>query len=232
MITFGQLKKLSRLYVPTAKKQIADDDILEYLINQSVVDIVSDLKLLKKNAVFDVVAGQSDYDISSLVNDFILMDKPGLKYYDGSQWVGKQQFVAVTEEYLDIHYPLWRSSASGTPQYYFKKDSVITVYPTPNATTLNGFSLFYCNKPTQMTNDSDYPFTGNNPAVEEYSVLWKAILLKTRSLMGTFVGDEQTESLADQKYMIELERRRKDLKRRPDIETSDELEMSSYGFNY
>src|SRR3990172_4144663 len=110
-MTLDNLKILARAYVPGAKVNVISDSILELLLNAGAVEVAALTVCLKTNKKFDIEADKSEYNLSSVLGDFLVMDDPGVYWYNGSSW---KQLHPKTIKWLDENRPNWRDQTSGS----------------------------------------------------------------------------------------------------------------------
>ena len=157
-MTLAQLKQISRSKIPGCTTQAVSHALLTLILNNACDDIAAFTVCLPANKTFDVVADQEEYPLSSNIGDFLTMDKDGLWWYDGSQWM---QVDARTREWLNKNRPTWRDLDSDDPQDYSVEGDTLLVSPPPNTDLTDGFKLYYGKTPTYMVGEGTFPFSGS-----------------------------------------------------------------------
>jgi len=213
-MTRSDLRALARLTVSGAKKGVVSNTNLNLLIELGILDLANFSVCLKKNATFTVTAETADYVISTELTDYLTMDKPGLWWYDGSNW---KQLDAVTFAYLDENFPLWRDDSSDNPLRYSLNGDIITVHPKPDTTLAAGFKLYYGHKPTRMTNDNHYPFVGSTTERPHLSIFDDAILKYLKWKLEPMINKDATVNFNEQAYIKERREKKALFNRRSDI---------------
>ena len=97
-MTLSELRSLLRLYVPHALTSVITDIQLNLILNEGVNDIASRTLCLPADTKFNAVADQQDYDLSSVVSRFLVIDKEGLFWTNGTRY---KQLLPKTMKWLD-----------------------------------------------------------------------------------------------------------------------------------
>lgn len=216
-MNFGNLKILARACVPAAKANKIDDVQLALILNNGKNDVALKTICLKKNEKFDAVAEQKEYLLSTVLTDFLIIDKSGLWWSNGSQY---RQLEPYTLKKLDEDFPYWRDASSGSPQRYSIDGNVITVHPKPNITLTSGFWIYYGAKSLSMSADSDYTFSGSIE-IPHLSILDDAILDYWKWQAYKITGEkEDVIRAAKDDYLREIEDKIFLLNKRIDISAS------------
>lgn len=222
-MTLGNLKTLIRAFQPTAHTSKLDDTILELLINQGVIDVAAYTKCLKGNKKIDVAENVFEYALSEKVTDYLYPDKPGLFWYDGTDW---QDLYTFTLKRLDNEHPLWRDLDAADPLRYSIDGDILTVSPTPDTALSEGFWLYYVKKPVAMTADDQYPFSGTTTEYPHLSIFDMAIVYYVLwKLSPAFNTKEESYIYNQKRYDAEREEKRKLFNRRPDIVSNARMEI-------
>ena len=115
------LRALCRSMIPGCKVDVVPDTVLDLLINEGVKDIAAYTKCLPTNKRFNAVASQgtalNPYVLSSVIGDYLVVDKPGLWWNQGT--VAAPDYKKLnprTQEWLDGNRPNWRDIDDGYPQ--------------------------------------------------------------------------------------------------------------------
>lgn len=214
------LLKLARAYIPGAKPQSIDDTTMTLILNQAALDIAAFTCCLKANKKFDVEASTQEYALSTKIGDYLTPDKSGLWWYNGTKWT---QLDARTLEWFDINRPNWRDLSAGTPQEYAIEGDTIIVVPKPVTALSSGFWLYYGKKPTDMSANSNFPFTGSNVEMTQLSIFDDAILKFAKWKIEPMINKDQDANLSMQEYLQERAEKKALLYRRPDIASKTQM---------
>lgn len=221
-MNLGNLITLARLYVPEANTNKVSDTNLTLLLNEGAKDVAARTICLKTNATFDVAASTATYNLSSKVTSFLVIDTPGLYWYDGSNW---KKLTPYTLAGLDKDYPYWRDDSAADPLRYSVDGDIITIHPTPDTALTNGFKIYYGKKPTVMSSSDHYPF-GTTVEIPHLAILSDTILAYVKWKLTQPVGKEFAETnQAKYEYLSDIEGKKKMLSRRPDIITNSSAIM-------
>lgn len=198
-----------------------DAVLLDKIINSMVTEIAAYVVAIKTNDTFNVTAETGTYDLSTILPSFLSPDKPGLWWNDGTQW---KKVYPRTLKWLDTNRPNWRNLSSGNPKDFSIDGNVLTIVPTPNTTLANGFKFYYGKKPTPMTSDGHYPFSGSTTEYVYLSVFDWAIVNGVRWRLKPMLGQYRDEFNQDrQLYLDERERAFSVFKKRPDISSDAKM---------
>ena len=214
------LKLLARAYVPGAKEtDVVTDPVLTLLLNQGVVDIATKTACLKKSKTFTVTADDYDYSLSSVLGDYLTMDKPGIWWNAGTvaspNW---QKLDPRTMKYFDTNSPSWRDDDSDDPLEYSIEGDVLTLRPTPDTTLANGLWVYYGAMPIAMSAGAHFPFTGTSTEYTHLSIFDDAILAFVEWKLQKALNKGQDPYAAKAKaYLGILETKEVLFKRRLDI---------------
>lgn len=221
-MTLNQFKTLARAFTPGSKANNVKNPVLELIINQGAKDVAAYAIALKTNKKFNITAEQKEYNLSSVIGDFLVPDKPGLWWYNGSQW---RQLHAKTLEEFDNKFPTWRDEPSGDPLDYSIDADILTLRPTPGTTLANGLWLYYGRSSVNMTAAGHYPFSGSTTEYTHLSVFdsaieawneWKIKKILNKGLDDFRVGENNYIRTREEKFGL--------FKRRPDISSKAKLQ--------
>lgn len=125
--------------------QITDDDILRW-VNDAMRDIALKNNLLPVKSSTALVAGQQDY---TLPTDLVTLDT--IRYGTTKLQPLSQQ---EADEFMDT-----TTTNTGTPLYYSRWGSTISLYPIPDSSAVSGGSLalYYNREPNAVTDLSSTP---------------------------------------------------------------------------
>jgi len=206
-------RKMARLIVPGAKISVITNTELDLVLNQATLDVARRTKCLATNETFDVEADEDEYNLSTELTRFLLPDKSGLYWYDGSDW---KQVYARTQKWMDTNKSAWRDDSSGDPYYYFIKGDILTVNPPPDTDLTDGFKFHFFQKPQVMTTGSHYPF-GHSSEIARLTILDEVILLYWRIEALKILNKHTEATNAFKEYLVKIDEKIGLLKERPDI---------------
>jgi hypothetical protein len=201
---------------------MADADI-DIVLNMAVDDIAAYTACLKANKKFNAVASQSEYNLSTVIGNYLVMDKPGLWWYDGSAW---KQINSTTLKGLDNNKYSWRGSSAGSPEDYSIDGDVLTITPAPSSSGTEYFWLYYGKIPTAMSAEASYPFSGTTTEFTHLRVFDRAILRYAKSMLSPALNKLNEENLTWQEYLAAREEALYLFKRRPDIAANSQSRMT------
>jgi hypothetical protein len=213
-MTLLQLMNIARATIPGAKPNVIDDTTLILLLNNATTDIVVNTKCLPTNKKFNVVASQQTYSLTSAIGNFLLPDKSGLWWNNGTQFT---QLYAKTLKWLDRNYGNWRSLDVGNPIYYTIDGDLITVVQTPNTSLASGFWLYYIAAPTFMASPGDFPFVGNAVEQPRLRVFDEAIMKYAKWKISPMINQDTQQDMTKLDYDAELLSKKKIFHERPDV---------------
>lgn len=122
--------------------QLADAAILRW-INDGQREIVNSNPILRATKLSDIVAGQQDY---SFPNDKVL----AIEALYVSGYPIKNVSPQAAREYIISIDPTAMLNAE-RPEVWYERAGVITFYPVPNKTIINGLKMEYVKVPTNIT---------------------------------------------------------------------------------
>lgn len=221
-MTLVNLRNLARAMIPGAKSQVIDGPTLDLILNEGVKDIVAYTLCLKANKKFNVVAGQSEYILSSVIGDYLSPDKSGLWWDNGTKW---QVLYPRTLKYLDEFRPNWRDMENANPMEYSIEADILTISPPPETALTNGFWFYYVKQATSMTQDTDYPFSGSATELTHLSIFDMAIILYARKTISPMLNKDQDANMTMQEYLQEREIKKNQFYKRLDLMNSPEARL-------
>lgn len=221
-MNLAQLRQLGRGMIPGAKIQVIDNPTLDLVLNEGVKDIADYTVCLKTNKKFTVTASQAEYNLSTVLGDYLAVDKSGLWWNNGSIW---RPVYPKTLKWLDDNVPNWRSQGSGSPLNYSIDADILTISPTPAVTLASGFWLYYGKKPTPMTQEDHYPFSGSTTELTHLSKFDFAIILYAKWKLEPILNKDQDANLSMQEYLREREEKTNLLYRRKDIISANDTRL-------
>jgi hypothetical protein len=193
-------------------------------LDEGVKDIASYTLCLKSNKKFDVVANQAEYNLSVEISDYLAVDKSGLWWNNGTTF---KPVNPRTLKWLDINVPNWRNRSSGSPLNYSIDADILTVSPPPETALTDGFWLYYGKKPTPMTENDHYPFSGSTTEFTHLSIFDFAIILFVKMRLEPMLNKNADANLSRQEYLQEREEKKNLFYRRKDISSDNDTRMKA-----
>ncbi len=228
-MTLADLTKYIRMIIPVANNARIPPETLNLVINKAVRAVNSEGKVLTKSGYFNAVADTGEYTISLLssISDFVLVGQSGLWYNKGS--VASPYYVQLEgadKPFLNKKNPNWHTQGSSDPNYAVFESNLITVNPKPSASLTNAFFLpDYVYKPTDMTSNAHYPFSGSTTEYAGLEVLDDAIIAYVRWILGLSIGAKQEGIITLQEYRGTLGEKLRLLRRRPDFQSNRDFRL-------
>jgi len=171
-MNFSSWQSYIRAVIPAATISSVPAAMITQILNSGALDITKKTLCLKKNQKFNVVSGQGQYDLNTILGDYLTPDKSGLYWNNGTEFT--EVFPRTTKE-LDNEYPNWRSLSPGNPQFYSIDENILTVVLTPNTSLVNGFWFYYTPMSTDMVNTGDFPFVGSASEIRRLRIFDEAL---------------------------------------------------------
>lgn len=223
----GNLRAIARSLVPGAKINTISNVRVNLLMEAGILDIALHSKCLPADKKFDIVANQDEYSLTSVIGDFLVMDKSGLWWNVGDadtpDW---QEVYPRTRKRMDRRTPSWRDEDSDDPYEYFIKGDILTIKPTPDTALSDGGLLYYGQKPTAMTTDSQFPFVGTTTERTHLSVFDEVITTYLEWKLGKIVSKGKGKGGVTEKDYLRVRAERIALfNRRPDIAAHRDTKM-------
>ena len=226
----SDILSLARLYVPEVDSTVISDVNVTIILNQAAQKFVYLSEALPSSTLFNAVASQQGYNLSTYVTTYAKPRPEGLWWYDSanSTWT---QLKARTIKWLDENFPKWRDQAAGNPQYYSIDGDEITVHPKPNTSYTNGFKLYHFKVSVDMI-AGYYPFSGSNsvryPFLNNYEEdLIDYYKYRAKQIMG--YGDQAQEAL--DMFTNKALKAKSELLARPDLTDARVKPQTRYGSN-
>lgn len=226
-MNWGEIITHARAGTPYAKIEAASNTIVEALLYSGIIDVARHTKCLPENITFDVTADTYEYLLSANVPRFLLPDRDGLYWNNGTRW---KQLIPKDRKWLDSNITNWRNLDSGDPYYYYIEGNKIGVHPTPDTTLSDGFWLYYFAKPAKQTDPNNYVFEGSSQ-IPNLEILDMAIIKYFRWHILSYLGKNDEYSRAENQYKKELAEKIMLLTERPDIAASPKTRLRGRRIN-
>jgi hypothetical protein len=190
-MTLSQMLAEFRLRIPECTSTRVSDTILTRWLNEAQSIVCRKTGCLKTYSEASTVANQSEYDAP---DDLLMIDPDGgVQYYDASN-TDYYKLQSVTMDWLDQHVGDWRNADAGLPQVYYRRGSVIGLYPKPD-TASDTVRIYYWEDADDMSGDTDEPFSDNESLRPYHDLLL---------LYALYKGQETSDELDKAKYYREL----------------------------
>ncbi len=217
-MNYGEHKTYSRArYVEANTTDITDSTHLR-IYNEGTIEISRFARLFPTSVDFTQTVDQSEYLISTVASDYLLMHESGMWNNEGTQASPNWDWLwESTIKSLDVERPRWRDEGSGVPQYYIIEGDKITIFPKPSTTLTDGLRLYYYKTPTTIDSDDDYPFGGGVeiPHMRIFDeVLYKYYRWRASEILRK---DSQQVKNEENAYLEELSRKIAAYNERPDF---------------
>lgn len=200
-MTLDNFRTLARAYVPGAKISVITNTILNLLINKGVDDVNEAGSLYPGDKKFDITADTADYNLNTILGDFLELDKPGIWWNEGTaaspNWI---QLRPTTIKHLDEFKRNWRDGGSEDPFNYFVRGSTLTLEPKPDTTLTEGLWAYYIKTATVMTAGTQYPFSGSTTEITWLRPVDDAIIDYVRWKLSRPLGKTATGVITRKEY--------------------------------
>ena len=208
-MTRSELKQYALIYTAGAKPNTFTSLVLDLILKKAAEDVAAYCVALPADKKISVVANTEDYNLATLITDFLVVDRPGVWWNAGTgastNW---RQMIPVTTKWLDEKRPNWRSAASGSPQYFILRNNVLKLHPKPNTTLTDGIWVYYGQRPFAVTDDAQYYFYGTTE-YPHLQILDDAILSYFKWKALGALGKDDNYQLAENAYKREREEKRR-----------------------
>ncbi len=219
-MTLSQLRQLGRAMIPGSKG--IDNATFDLILNEGVNDVNTFVVCFKSNGKFNVTAGQSEYNLSIVLTNYLTPDKSCLWWNNGTMW---KPVYPRTLKWLDENVPNWRSLGNGTPLYYSVDGDVLTVSPPPQTTLASGFWFYYGKKATPMTQENHFPFSGTAVEFTHLSMFNMAIIKYLKWVLDPMLNKDGDANLSYQEYLRERAEKKALFERRIDIAHASDVKF-------
>ena len=210
-MNFGNLKTMARGIIPQAKQSVISNTVSDLILNEGANKVAEKLLCLPTNAYFNVVAEQQEYDLSSVVDRYLVAED--LYWYDSANW---KHLYARTREYLNKKFVYWRDDSSGDPLRFFIDNHKLIIHPKPDTAGTSYFRLYYFEGTQTMTTNSHYPM-GHDTEIVRLRGLSDAILFYWRVQALKIIGKAKSDeiAIAEKDFDSEIKKQRLILNRVP-----------------
>lgn len=237
-LTLADLYKWADSVVPEADSSIIPSISTTQLdkrtiFNEAAREFVKIAKPFRKEIKFTCTAGTPSYSISSNITDFAEMREEGMWHLrsDASTnlW---DRLKPITMRKLDQKFSNWRSQAnSDNIRYYWQDGDLLYTFYTPSSTLTNGFLVYYYGASKDMTNTTDYPFTGSATEDIRLSPYEKYLVSYYESQALKIVGYRSDSKNKLQEFIQECIKAKAELQNRRDLAQSSQAQAKT-GMNF
>ena len=175
-MNLGELRSKLKRDIP--ETQGYTDAQMDSELNEGQLEITYLTDCLPTEADFNTTTSET-YALSTIASDFLKIDREGglqIKTLNSNAEFDRMTYRSMED--LDILYPGWRNQDASAPHSYFLRGGNVHIYPKFEVVTLGG-RLYYIQKPTAMSDNSDNPFE-NRSYLEQFHkviVLYAAMVL-------------------------------------------------------
>lgn len=216
-MNFENLKKLGRAYIPGAKTSAVSETNLPIVLNEGALDVAMRLKCLKNFGYFDAVANSESYSLSTLFPRFLAVDEPGIWIKNGTVY---EDMDPTTIKYLDNKYINWRGQSGTLAERYAIHGDLFIPHPYISTAISQGFLMYYCERPSTMSENGHFPFHISSSQTTEradLATLSDLILLYAEWKILKILSKRQDAYEKRNEYLEELELKRPLIETRMDI---------------
>lgn len=117
---------------------IPDATLMSWLLVGDQEVCMDQRLIVQENVSFNAVQGTNTYSLTTLNPLFFDINESymgGLVYYNTSG--SYKRIYPQSKAWLDNNMSQWRTAAQGTPRWYYRSNSSVVVYPTPDNTIKN-----------------------------------------------------------------------------------------------
>lgn len=216
-MNLGNLRTMVRTYNPTAKKNAVSPSVLDLILNNGAKDVASKSICLPANTKFATVADKMEYDLSSILARFLIIDKPGV-WYRESTTEDYRRLRPVTIKWLDERQPNWRDRDSSDPYWYYQHGNALGLVPAPDATISEGIWVYFGQAPESMTESAHFPF-GFDSEITRLQPLSEAVIAYASwKVVKAMHEGQDAYRLGENEYKRTLDETKDEIDRRIDVE--------------
>lgn len=216
-MNFGELKNLSRAYVPQAKATAINDATMGQIINAATADVALRVKAIRTYEDFDSVSGVSKYNLSANLTRFMALDDAGVWFDDGA---GFKRLDALTSAKMKNSFPSHMNDEASVPLRYYVLGDDVYLHPGVETGATDKIRVHFIQRPIKMTDSAHYPFhaEGNQSVeVERLEILSESILLYVESRFLKILGNRDESIIKYKEYLEDLTMKISMINGRPDI---------------
>lgn len=141
------IKDVKRTFGDEADIQIDNSDIIRW-INRAQEEIaMRNPEIGAAVAVTDLIANQADYPILSSIPTLLTIQSLHFK----NRPIKHMQFQEAEQFLMNGDNTF---ASVGLPQFWYERAGVVTIYPEPKETIVNGLKFYYNRRPDDITSDA------------------------------------------------------------------------------
>lgn len=222
----GDLRTRCKLKIPAIKSTSVSDDDVNSLINEAVEQVNLLAKVYRGYTNFNIVASQSQYQLSTIAPKFQQMVTAGL-------WIMNTttnklvRVIPRTVEWFNKSIPTWRDATATTlAQYYYTEGDDLMIYPAINANVTSGGRIHHTIMPTSMNTDGSFPFTGTTVEITRFKALDRAIVEYVRCELDPSLNQITGEEMRYPSFVNLVNLGMRQIKSKPDAINYYDVGMS------
>lgn len=133
----------------TSGTQINSSDIIRWVNNGQSEVVKRNPELLPTSVLINSVAGQADYPLLANVPNVLTVQT--LHYNN----IPLRNLSFQEAEMFILNSPSIPDPLNSTPELWYERAGIITLYPAPAASLASGIKIYYQRQPTKVTQTSD-----------------------------------------------------------------------------
>lgn len=183
--------EVKRIFGDESGVQITDADIIRWINKAQFAIAMRNPEIGQAVALANVVANQADYPI--LANIPTLLTIQSIHF--NNRPIKHLPFQEAESFLMGADTP-----SSDTPQFWYERAGVVTIYPTPISAVTNGLKINYNKRPADITTNSQTLSVSDNyyNAVVDYCLEAAQLLDENTALAGVF-GQKFEQGIAQMK---------------------------------
>lgn len=183
--------EVKRIFGDESGVQITDADIIRWINKAQFAIAMRNPEIGQAVALANVVANQADYPI--LANIPTLLTIQSIHF--NNRPIKHLPFQEAESFLMGATTP-----TSDTPQFWYERAGVVTLYPTPISAVTNGLKINYNKRPADITTNSQMLSVSDNyyNAVVDYCLEAAQLLDENTALAGVF-GQKFEQGIAQMK---------------------------------
>ena len=133
----------------TSGVQISASDVIRWVNNAQQEVVMRNPELLPASVFVNIVGGTADYPLLANVPDVLTIQSI---HYNNMPL----RFLSFQEAEMHIMSQNTQPPVGlSTPEMWFERAGIITIYPTPASDITSGLKVYYQKRPTKVENSSD-----------------------------------------------------------------------------
>ena len=199
----GELKDMFFAEVAAAKPAKFTDAVLNNVFKRAARDLALYGLLLPTNSKFNSTANTGEYNLNTVVSNYLTADRPGLLWNSGSVATpAYKPLDMVTQSWMDTYRRNWRDAVAGEPQNCWIEKNLLNVWPKPVSTVTDAFWFYFGQLPYEVDDDDEYYFYGETE-MSHLSIMDDAMLLFAKWKCLGALDKKDDYRLAEKAYLTE-----------------------------